>query len=87
MSIDYDFTSRQLKFLDLFQIAARFDCLYVLDFYCMDAFDHDNVSQLNEIELAQLADRAQRDIFAHAIGSGYKPKSPSIKVVYNGYLC
>ncbi|MBO6755960.1 MAG: hypothetical protein JJ902_06505 [Roseibium sp.] len=69
----YNFSRSQLKFLDLFKIAAEFDCLYLLDFYCFDLFDHDQIGKLNEREQAELADAARREIFEEALAKGYEP--------------
>ncbi|MBO6507574.1 MAG: hypothetical protein JJ866_25085 [Roseibium sp.] len=70
-----DFTTEQLEFLDLWKIAADYDCLYLLDFYCYDMFDHNQTSDLTDEERADLARTARPDIFAEAIQKGYVPSS------------
>ncbi|WP_417670732.1 hypothetical protein [Roseibium sp.] len=87
MSTTYDFTKKQLSFLDLFKIAAEYDCLPLLDYHCMDLFDHDRVSQLNEDELALLADAARRDIFGEALAQGYTPEREALLEQAHGLLC
>lgn len=87
MTEESEFTGEQLKFLELFHIAAQYDCLYILDFYCMDEFDHDRILNLTDEERALLADRAQREIFAHAIEHGFRPTSSFGEVRASGYLC
>ncbi len=62
-----EFTNEQLEFLELFEIAARYDCLYLLDFHCFNMFNHDQTSLLTDTERAELAVEARGDIFAEAI--------------------
>ena len=80
------FTAQQLTFLQLLHIAAKYDCLYIIDFYCMDEFDHDQTSILSDDERAILTARAEREIFAHAIENGYRPRRFSSEVS-NDFLC
>jgi len=82
------FSYKHLKFMELFKIACDFDCLYLLDFYCVDLFDHDNLTQLSEHEADELAEAAQRDIFAHAIKKGFDPIAFSqVDENRNEFLC
>mgnify|MGYP003711320921 CR=1 FL=1 len=37
------YTKEQLEFLEIFEIAARYDCLFLLDFHCFDLFDVDAI--------------------------------------------
>lgn len=78
MRTEYSFSRKQLNFLDLFKIAADYDCLYLLDYHCMDLFDHDGVGTLNEDEQEQLAYAACPDIFSEAIQAGYRPPSEKL---------
>lgn len=88
---DNEFTKLQLEFLDLFQIAAKYDCLYVLDFHCDDLFDHCQISLLTDYERALVARAARREVFSEAVEKGYEP--PDAKFLYgdgngfNGPLC
>lgn len=61
-----EYTAKQKSFLQLFHLAARCDCLYLLDFYCQHLFDHDQTSLLSDNQRALLAEAAQDDIFAKA---------------------
>lgn len=70
-----DYTKEQLEFLEIFEIAARYDCLFLLDFHCFDLFDHDQTSLLSDGERAQLAAAARYDIYAEAMQKGFLPKS------------
>ncbi len=76
MSNKEEFTKEQMKFLELFHIAALFDCLYILDFHCMNEFNHDKVSDLTDQGRYHLAVLAEKEIFEHAIESGYQPPRP-----------
>ncbi|WP_153768326.1 hypothetical protein [Labrenzia sp. CE80] len=87
MSNKYHFTKKQLRFLDLFKMAADFDCLPLLDYYCMDLFDHDRISRLTEDQLVDLAECAQKDIFGEALEKGYRPASFQFEGDRNGLLC
>lgn len=78
MSDPYYFTKSQLNFLDLFKIAADYNCLYLLDYHCMDLFDHDGVGTLSEEQQEQLAYAACPDIFSEAIQAGYRPLSEKL---------
>ena len=69
------YTKEQLEFLEIFEIAARYDCLFLLDFHCFDLFDHDQTSLLSDGERAQLAAAARYDIYAEAMQKGFLPKS------------
>ncbi len=82
------YTNAQLKFLKLFEVAARYDCLYLLDFHCVALFDHDQTSLLTDDQRSELAEVAQADIFAEARQKGYQP-SAKMPGVVNGqrYLC
>lgn len=59
------------KFDDLFKLAADWDCLHILDFYCEDLFDHDRVGSLNRAEQAMLAEAAELFIFMECASKGY----------------
>ncbi|WP_420414385.1 hypothetical protein [Roseibium sp.] len=63
-------TAEQQSFLQLFHLAARCDCLYLLDFYCQHLFDHDQTSLLSDHQRGLLAEVAQDDIFAKAAEIG-----------------
>ena len=54
------------SFLQLFHIAAKCDCLYLLDFYCQLLFSHNRTSHLSEEQQAFLAKAAHDDIIAVA---------------------
>ena len=83
-----DFTRVQLEFLELWHIAAMFDCLYVLNFHCMDLFQHDQTSLLTDEERADLARAAQREIFGEAISKGYRPAdADQLYGGHDGPLC
>ncbi len=82
-----EFTPKQLQFLQIWHIAAKFDCLYILEFYCMHLFDHDNTSLLSDDERAELAARAEEEIFEEAISRGYRPERVSYEVPSGGLLC
>ncbi|WP_305983853.1 hypothetical protein [Roseibium sp. MMSF_3544] len=83
-----DFTKIQLEFLELFEIAARYDCLYLLDFHCFNMFNHDQTSLLTDAERAQLAAEARSDIFAEAIQRGFVPNpGPFGRIDEQEYLC
>ena len=71
----HDFTAEQLEFLDLWKIAAGYDCLYLLDFYCYDMFDHNQTSDLTDSQRADLARAARSDIVAEAVQKGFVPPS------------
>lgn len=83
-----DYSNDQLKFLELFEIAARYDCLYLLDFHCFALFEHDQTSLLTDEQRAELAETAQADIFAEAEQKGFQV-SAAILGVMNGqrFLC
>ncbi|MTH94868.1 hypothetical protein [Roseibium sp. RKSG952] len=68
-----EFSNTELEFLELFKLAAQYDCLYLLDFYCYDMFDHDRVTALSADEQADLARAARRDIVEDAMSKGYQP--------------
>ncbi|MTI45353.1 hypothetical protein JM93_01260 [Roseibium hamelinense] len=68
-----EFSGRELEFLDLFKIAARYDCLYLLQFYCFDMYDHDRITALDIEEQAALARAARGDIYEEAVSKGYEP--------------
>lgn len=87
MSESEEFTKLQLRFLEVWHLAARWDCLYIIRFYCQDAYGHDNTSKLTDQQRADLADAAERDIFDEAIARGYTPTRTSFGVDPNGYLC
>lgn len=87
MSEDHTFSAKQLTFLQLFHIAARYDCLCIIDYYCMNEFDHDRVTSLTDDERVRLVELAEREIFAEAIEKGYRPNRVSSEVQYNGLLC
>lgn len=70
-----EFTKEQLEFLEIFDIAARYDCLYLLDFHCFNMFDHDQTSLLSDKERAELAVTARYDIYSEAMQKGFLPKS------------
>lgn len=70
---DKVFSKQQLEFLDLFNLAARYDCLYLLDFHCFSMFEHDQTSLLDDAERAELAAAARRDILAEAMLNGFHP--------------
>lgn len=88
---DCDFTKLQLEFLDLFQIAARFDCLYVIDFHCDDLFNHTQISALTDEERAQVARAARREVFGEAMSKGYEPADAKLlygeRNGFDGPLC
>lgn len=69
-----EFTREQLKFLELWHIAALFDCMFILDFHCSNEFFHDKVTDLTDAERHHLAVLAEREIFEHAIANGFKPQ-------------
>ncbi|MEO1110131.1 MAG: hypothetical protein AAFX90_19630 [Pseudomonadota bacterium] len=81
------FTKEQLDFLEIFHIAAKYDCLYVLDFYCSNEFDHDQVSALTDAQRAHLAELAQEEIFATAIKKGFRPDLYHEREADDGRLC
>ncbi|MEP3045737.1 MAG: hypothetical protein ABJL55_12240 [Roseibium sp.] len=68
-----EFTREQLEFLELFKIAAKYDCVYLLDYHCFNLFEHDQTSILTDAERSMLAAHAQRDIFAEALQQGFEP--------------
>ncbi|WP_298984003.1 hypothetical protein [uncultured Roseibium sp.] len=87
MNNNADFTAEQLTFLQLFHIAAQYDCLYILDFYCMNEFDHDKVTDLSDSERRHLAELAEREIFEYAIENGYRPTLPFNEGGEHEFLC
>lgn len=87
MTLDSTFTDEQLEYLELWHIAAKYDCLYILDFHCANLFDHDRVLQLSDRQRADLAQSAQKDVFEHAIKRGYRPVPFNTQGKPNGYLC
>lgn len=85
---EQDFTKEQLAFLELFEIAARYDCLYLLDFHCFNMFNHEQTSLLSDAERAELAVAARTDIFAEAIQRGFQPNpEPFGQIDEQTYLC
>ncbi|WP_421983898.1 hypothetical protein [Roseibium sp.] len=83
-----EFTKEQLEFLELFEIAARYDCLYLLDFHCFNMFNHDQTSLLTDAERAELAVEARGDIFAEAIQRGFQRNpGPFGQIDEQEYLC
>lgn len=64
------YTEQQKSFLHLFHLAARCDCLYLLDFYCQHFFNHDQITTLSEKQQALLAAAAHDDILAKAVEMG-----------------
>lgn len=65
-----DYSNDQLIFLELFEISARYDCFYLLDFHCFALFEHDQTSLLTDQQRVELADVARADIFAMAAIAG-----------------
>lgn len=82
-----DFTKTQLKFLELFHICAKFDCLFILDFHCMNEFNHDKVTDLTDDERYHLAVIAEKEIFEHALENGYRPMHRPQGAGDNDFLC
>lgn len=69
---------KHLLFLDLMQLAARYDCMALIDFHCMLLFEHTRISQLTADQQAELAEAARADIFSQALAAGYRPSDHSI---------
>lgn len=80
-------TAQQQRFLELFHIAAKFDCLYLLDFHCMNEFNHDSVTALTDDERHHLTVMAEKEIFEHALQAGYRPAPAFGGDGHNDYLC
>lgn len=87
MNDDFTFSKKQLNFLELFKIAAVYDCLYLFDYHCMDLFAHDNVGTLSEEDQEQLAYAASADIFSEAVQAGYRPPSEILFGGTHASLC
>ncbi|MBO6893428.1 MAG: hypothetical protein JJ866_15905 [Roseibium sp.] len=87
MSESTEFSRLQLRFLQVWHLAAMYDCIYILEFYCMDQFDHDRLTLLTDEERARVAEAAEADIYDEAIAQGYQPARTSHGVDPNGYLC
>ena len=81
------FSKTHEDFLQLMHIAADYDCMYLIDFYCMNLFDHSDVTHLTDDQLSSLSDAVQRDVFSHALQSGYQPGRFHQLGVSNGFIC
>lgn len=82
-----DFTKKQMRWLEIWHISAQYDCMFILDYYCMNEFGHGKVASLSDDQRAYLADKAEREIFDEAIGKGYRPSGPAWGGALNDYPC
>lgn len=83
----HEYTVNQKSFLQLFHLAARCDCLYLLDFYCQHLFDHDQTALLSDNQRALLAAAAQDDILAKAAESSSLPENLDQDGTAEGPVC
>ncbi|MEJ8474760.1 hypothetical protein [Roseibium algae] len=66
-------TDEHEMFFGLFKIAATWDCLFILEFHCLDLFGHNQITRLTTAQQTDLSLAARRDIFIEAVEKGYDP--------------
>ena len=82
-----EYTVNQRSFLQLFHLAARCDCLYLIDFYCQHLFNHDQPTMLSDAQRVLLADAAEGDILAKVAETGALADPESDTGQSGGTLC